>query len=608
MTKKKQIGPGSAGAASTGSGQALRRRAEDIFREKAAGMAENVEALSPDEVRQTLHELRVHQIELEMQNEKLRRAQEEVEDARARYFDLYDLAPIGHFTLSEAGLILEVNLTAANMLGVARSALVRRRLTSFILPEDRDIYYRYRKLLFETGAPQMCEMRMVKKDAAPFWARIDATAVQDADGAPMCRVVMSVITERKQAEAALKQAHDELEQRVVARTEESRQANEERRMDIIDRKRVEEIMRRTEENFRRSLDDSPLGVRIVTIEGETIYANRAILDIYGYDSVEELRTTPIKNRYTPQSYAELKIRREKRKGDDGPSKYEISIVRKNGEIRDLQVFRKDVLWDVERQFQIIYQDITERKRAERNLIETLQQLQETRDMLIQFEKHAAVGRLAAGVAHEILNPASIISSRLQFLEKENLSEPARENVRVSREQLQRIVKISRDLLQSSAKKPRVLVGGDLRRVIEVGLQMTERRRKEDHVQVEYNPPSEVIPVKMERDRLVKVMVNLVLNACDTMTGNHSKRLIITVRRPEDSSKDYSIILTVADNGQGIPAGNLDRIFEPFFTTKDPGKGTGLGLSVSKGIIREHGGTIHAENNDMGGASFIVELP
>jgi len=78
-------------------------------------------------------------------------------------------------------------------------------------------------------------------------------------------------------------------------------------------------------------------------------------------------------------------------------------------------------------------------------------------MLIQFEKHAAIGRLAAGVAHEILNPASIISSRLQFLEEENLSEPARENMRVSREQLQRIVKISNDLLQSSAKKPRVLV-------------------------------------------------------------------------------------------------------------------------------------------------------
>jgi|SRR3989339_544001 len=257
---------------------------------------------------------------------------------------------------------------------------------------------------------------------------------------------------------------------------------------------------------------------------------------------------------------------------------------------------------------IVSKDITKRKEAERNLIETLQQLQETRDMLIQFEKHAAVGRLAAGVAHEILNPASIISSRLQFMEDETLTEQARENVRICREQLQRITKISHDLLQSSAKRPKLLAGGDLRHAIEVGLQMTERRIKEDRVHVEYDPPSEVIPVKMERDRLVKVMVNLILNACDAMTDNHSKRMIIAVSRPEVSSRKPSVRLIVADNGHGILAGELDKIFEPFFTRKDPGKSTGLGLSVSKGIIQEHGGTIRAENNDMGGASFIVELP
>ena len=229
-------------------------------------------------------------------------------------------------------------------------------------------------------------------------------------------------------------------------------------------------------------------------------------------------------------------------------------------------------------------------------------------MLIQFEKHAAIGRLAAGVAHEILNPASIISSRLQFLGEENLSKQARENLRVCREQIQRIVKISQDLRQSSAKQPGMLVGCDLRHVIDVGLQMTKRRIKEDHVQVEYHSPPEAIPVKMERDRVVKVVVNLILNACDAMMGNQPKRLIVTVHHPEVSSKDTSTLLIVADNGHGIPAGNLNRIFEPFFTTKDPGKGTGLGLSVCKGIIQEHGGTIHAENNDMGGASFIVELP
>jgi PAS domain S-box-containing protein len=135
--------------------------------------------------------------------------------------------------------------------------------------------------------------------------------------------------------------------------------------DITDRKRAEEILSQTEENFRRSLEESPLGVRIVTIEGETIYANPAILSIYGFDSIEELKTTPAKKRYTPESYADFQIRREKREqGECDPSDYEISIVRKDGEVRHLRVIRKEILWDGERQFQVIYQDITERKQAE----------------------------------------------------------------------------------------------------------------------------------------------------------------------------------------------------------------------------------------------------
>ena len=96
--------------------------------------------------------------------------------------------------------------------------------------------------------------------------------------------------------------------------------------DITSRKQTEETLRLSEENFRRSLDDSPLGVRIVTAEGETIYANRAILDIYGHDNIEELKTNPAVKRYTPESYAEFRIRREKRRQDvDTPSEYTISI-------------------------------------------------------------------------------------------------------------------------------------------------------------------------------------------------------------------------------------------------------------------------------------------
>ncbi|MDP3097620.1 MAG: PAS domain S-box protein [Syntrophales bacterium] len=153
--------------------------------------------------------------------------------------------------------------------------------------------------------------------------------------------------------------------------------------ELAERKQAEEALRRTEENFRHSLDDLPMGVRIVTIEGETIYANRAILDIYGYDSIEELKTTPVAKRYTPESYAGFRNRREKRRqGVDDPSEYGIDIIRKNGEVHHLQVFRKEVLWDGEIQYQVLYQDITERKQAaDRELLarEVLNLLNRTED-------------------------------------------------------------------------------------------------------------------------------------------------------------------------------------------------------------------------------------
>jgi PAS domain S-box-containing protein len=133
----------------------------------------------------------------------------------------------------------------------------------------------------------------------------------------------------------------------------------------IMRKRAEEALRREKENFRHSLDESPLGVRIVTADGDTLYANRAILDFYGYDSLEELRKTPLRARYTPESYAEFQKRKEQRQRCDlSASEYGISIVRKNGQVLHLHVHRKQVLWDGAKQFLVIYQNITERKQAE----------------------------------------------------------------------------------------------------------------------------------------------------------------------------------------------------------------------------------------------------
>jgi PAS domain S-box-containing protein len=121
--------------------------------------------------------------------------------------------------------------------------------------------------------------------------------------------------------------------------------------DVTERRRTEEARRQAEENFRRSMDESPLGIRVVSAKGEMLYANQAILDFYGYKDIEELSSTPVKNRYTPESYAEYQLRKKKRMdGADYPSEYEISIIKKTGEIRRLRVFRKEVLWNGQKQF------------------------------------------------------------------------------------------------------------------------------------------------------------------------------------------------------------------------------------------------------------------
>jgi PAS domain S-box-containing protein len=190
----------------------LRRLAEKIVRGKTPQISENLDTMSPQEQRQLLYELRVHEIELEMQNESLRQTKEELESAQMRYFNLYDLAPVGYFTLTREELILETNITAGSLLGVARNTLVKKAMTRFIFSGDQDIYYHHRKQLFETGAPQLCELRLVKKDGSLFWAQLVSTIAQeDESGDVLCYIIISDLTQRKQVEKNLIEAKEYLE-------------------------------------------------------------------------------------------------------------------------------------------------------------------------------------------------------------------------------------------------------------------------------------------------------------------------------------------------------------------------------------------------------------
>ena len=174
----------------------LRKLAEEIARKEIRALPKSI---SPS-TQKIIQELHVHQIELEMQNEELRRSQVRLDAERERYFNFYNLAPVGYLTISGQGLILEANLTVATLLGRNRVELDKQPITQFIFKEDQEIYYLHRKQLFDNGGPQVLELRMLKKDGTAFWAILRTTSSQDVNGNPEYHVVLSDITDRKRAE------------------------------------------------------------------------------------------------------------------------------------------------------------------------------------------------------------------------------------------------------------------------------------------------------------------------------------------------------------------------------------------------------------------------
>ena len=175
----------------------LRQQAEGIVSGQVAEATASLKALSPAVVLKLMHELQVHQVELEMQNEELRKTQTLLEEARDRYFDLYDLAPISYCTVSEKGVILEANLAAAELLGEPRSELIGQRISHYISKEFQDTYYLCRKLLYANGGQQGCELLLTTVDGKELWIYMTLKATVDSKGDTVQRMVLSDITEAK---------------------------------------------------------------------------------------------------------------------------------------------------------------------------------------------------------------------------------------------------------------------------------------------------------------------------------------------------------------------------------------------------------------------------
>jgi PAS domain S-box-containing protein len=182
--------------------RSLRRRAEDKIMKNTTGPEIPV-TLSQDEMQHIIHELNIHQIELEMQNEELRETQKQLEITKSRYYNLYNLAPVGYFTISKEGLIIEVNLTASMMLGQGNGSMYRKPLINYITREDRDIYYLHNRKLFKTGLPQECELRMLNENNEAFWVKLNSVLIDNTSNEEVYNTTISNIDTRKQIEKKL---------------------------------------------------------------------------------------------------------------------------------------------------------------------------------------------------------------------------------------------------------------------------------------------------------------------------------------------------------------------------------------------------------------------
>ncbi|MGL4399756.1 MAG: PAS domain S-box protein, partial [Luteolibacter sp.] len=206
---QKDTPPGDA-FTSSDSEESLRRKAEAILSQRRGEEPDFIKGKSPFFLKRTMHDLKVHQIELEMQNDELRKAKAEIEAARVRYFDLYDLAPVGYLTLNDQGTILESNYAAAGLLGKSRRGLAQQPLTQFIAEEDQESYHSQSQKVLETGLPQVTELRMKGRRGKEFWARLEMTICKLADRTSEFRIVLTDIAERRKAEEALRDANQKL--------------------------------------------------------------------------------------------------------------------------------------------------------------------------------------------------------------------------------------------------------------------------------------------------------------------------------------------------------------------------------------------------------------
>jgi PAS domain S-box-containing protein len=497
--------------------------------------------------------------------------------------------------------------------------------------------------------------------------------------------------------------------------------------DISERKQAEKVLRQSEQNFRNSMDKSSIGIRISDKFGNNLYANQAMMDIFGYNNQDEIQAKQPQEYYTPECYASYLLRHEKfLRNEPMPKQIQINIIRKDGTIRNLQVSMMDVFWDSQPQYQTLYQDVTEFKRVEKELYESQEKyrliVENSTDIIFTTDVHeqfayvspsvkevlgynpdeligkpfiffvhpedafiireetkrtynsdyklsrdiecrmrhangewrwivskgtklvdscgdliyfigimrdvtelklmekekreledkaqvasrlAAVGEMAAGIAHEINNPLTgVLGFSQMLMEKENVPEEIKGDLKLIADGSRRVADIVKRLLtfarQTKPKKELTNINDLLNNTLKLREYVLNTANIKTITRFDSDLPWTVV----DPGQMQQVFLNLIVNAEQAMRKAYGTgTLSISTEK-----KGNNIRVLFQDDGPGISKENLKRLFEPFFTTKEVGEGTGLGLSLSRSIVLDHGGDISVESEFGHGAAFTVEIP
>ena len=588
--------------ANTNSTVELRTEAEA----KVAAQAVATDSLNDQDVKRLYHELQIHQVELEMQNEALRLTKLDLEATRDSYFDLYDLAPVGYLTLNNDGLIRRSNLTAVTMLGVERGALINQQIQKFIFRDDIDFYYLQSRSAIEASEDFKLELRFVQSDGTPFWVNLQVTPQNDDE----LWLTFSDIGDRKQLEQSLRQANDTLEEQVTERTEELATSVTRLEQGIADRQKLGEQLQKSENQYRTLFEMMDEGFCVVDliydsndkpVDFRFLEINPAFIKQTGLHQAlgKTMRQfVPDFEDFWFETYDEVI-----RTGE--PKRFENHSVAME---RFYDVFAFRIIEAGTLRVGILFNDISNRKKAESEKVALEYRLN-------QSQKMEAIGQLAGGVAHDFNNKLMAILGNAELAKMDihdsdkviHYLNEIRRAAEHSRDITYRLLAFSRQQVVT----PQVL---DANKIIADSLKSLSRLIGE-HVSISFAPCDTIWNIRMDPVQLDQVVMNLATNARDAMPDGGS--LLIETRNTSyviNSSSgidavpgDY-VMVTFRDTGTGMDEKMVNHIFEPFFTTKEVGKGTGLGLATIYGIIRQSSGFIDVSSNIGFGTEFRVYIP